>query len=355
MTISFEDIAKELKKDSTQFTSAREAGKVMGWADTGNYALNWAVSNRFNGGYPMGHVVELFGPEAAGKSLLVARTIAEFQKQFEDGFTLLDDTENAFNPDWAERSLGVDVDRLQLIGSVTVEDHFKAVEAVLQALKKQDPPVPALIALDSLALLTDDHELESEFNVHRVGGRAKEIRKLFRKTRPLLKNMPVLYMLTNHETANIGGWGSTTDTPGGTGPRYQSSVRISLKNPKKIKKGSEVRGVQVRASIVKNRVTSPYREATISIPFYRPISRYSGLIPVLVELGIIEPSGRTISYEEEDTGVYIQKTNPIKQDRSAQELVEKYPDILTKADEMIASQEDETSISEDYEIGDDDE
>ena len=339
---SFDDIAEQLSDKETNFVSARKTSKVLGWVDTGNYALNWAISNRLDRGYPLGHVVEIFGPESSGKSLLIARAIAEFQKKYEDGKCFLDDTEYAFNPDWAEKSLGVNVDELGITSSVTIEDHFKMVEKIITYLKKKD--LKGLVALDSIALLSDDHEIESDFKVSKVGGKAKEIRKLFRKLRPMLQNYPCLYMLTNHETANIGGWGSDTTTTGGSGPRYQASVRLQLRAPKQIRKGSNTVGVFVRPYVKKTRFATPYRETHISLPFDRPISRTSGLIPVLLEIGAIGESGRTLTIDGEDTGIYTQKTNPIKQDTSSAELFEKYPDIIQKANSILEEQEQERAI-----------
>lgn len=339
---TFKELAKELSNDDTVFVSAREGGKVVDWVSTGNYALNWAISNRFNRGYPLGHVVEIFGVESTGKSLLMARAISEFQKAFGDGWTFLDDTENAFNPDWAERSLGVDVDRLQLTGSVTISEHFEAVKRILHKAREKEKHV--FIGLDSLALLMDEYEDTNEFVKDRPGSKAKEIRKLFRKTRPLVKGLPAMYMTTNHETTKIGGWGSPTTTTGGTGSRYQSSVRINLRKPKKIKKGSDIVGVMVRPHIEKTRFTTPFRETNLVIPFNASISKTSGLIPVLLELGILKVKGRTLVYEGEDTGIYAQKTNPVKQDASSAELLEKFPALLEKADKMLEEQEAEASM-----------
>lgn len=346
------DLLDAMDNEGLEFTSAREAGEVEGWLNTGNYALNYVISNRLQRGYPLGHTVEIFGDPSTGKSFLVKRAIAEAQRA--GGAAFLDDTEGAFNPDWAERALGVDPDVLGLRRSNTVEDHEQLCTAfvdVVQRLADADDPAPYLLSCDSLALLTTQEELEDDFGDPGMHGarRAKMIRRLFREVGSKVADLPVVYIATNHTIADIGNpFGTGKTTPGGSGPKFQASVRLSLRKPKKIKRDGEVTAVRIRAVVDKNRLAPPFRETVMAIPFDRPISPYSGLIPILLGAGLIDTTaGHTIEYEGEDTGIYAQKNDTLKQDASAEKFVDRYPEIIDIADEYFAEQEEQVALDRD--------
>lgn len=335
--------------------AARDAAQVRGWLSTGNYALNWAISGRFQRGYPLGHVVEIFGDHSTGKSFLVARAVAE--AQLAGGHALLDDTEGAFNPEWSARTLGVDVDALAYLQphSRTVEEHYDAIKAFTDTVRDLwgEPeltrpvpvaaPTPYLLALDSLALLSTEHELESGMDKVSLT-RAKLIHRMFRMIGSAISDQPICYLITNHTIANIGGGPyRPTTTPGGGGPKYQASVRLDLRTPSKIKKKStgEVTGVVIRVIVAKNRIAPPFREVKIAIPFNRPIDSHSGLIETLLWLGLISTSkGHSIVYRGEDTKIPGHKSKGhLDRDLSAARLLQKFPKLLEEADAELAKRE----------------
>lgn len=331
------DFLDKLQDAGLNVKVASDAAQVAGWVDTGNYALNYAISGRFNRGWPLGHMAEIFGAEGTGKSFLVARAVAEMQKA--GGLVLLDDTEGAFNPKWARQQLGVNVENLIYTRSGTVKEHHDFVDAVIEAFDTEEDAA-LLLALDSLALLSTDHEMKVKLDKPSMT-KAKEVRAHLRILGKALHDRKIVYLMTNHTIANIGSspWESNTTTPGGGGPKFESSIRVSMRTPKKIKAGDEQVGVIVRAVIEKNRLCPPYREAEIAIPFDRAIERTSGLIPVLVSLGIVKISGRTLTYERKDTGIKAWKSKKLKQDKSSALLLDTFPDIIEKADAELAERE----------------
>lgn len=322
--------------------SAADASNVQGWVSTGNYALNWAISNRFvSRGWPLGHVAELYGDPSSGKTFLLSRAIAEIQRM--EGVALLDDTEHRFSKDWARRKLGVDVEALLYHSTGTVEDHYRLVKNLLDAVEKTKDTRPVLMALDSLGILGTDKEREDQMDKADMT-RAKQIRKMFRLLVDATKGKPFLYLAANHTYEKIGAspWESSRESSGGGGFKYQSSVRLSLRTPKKVKgdKGDDLKGMIVRGVVEKNSITIPFREASVMIPFDKPIVPHSGLVDKLLDLGYLDTTkSHTLVWQEEDTGIKAHKSNLLKQDESAVELLTAYPDLLTTVDEDLATKE----------------
>lgn len=335
---------KALQKHGLEgVTSAADGAKVSGWLHSGNFALNWAMSGKFLRGYPLGHVVEAFGDPSTGKSFLIARVIAEALNL--GGVALLDDTERAFNPVWSAMALGVDTQRLAYPtpSSQTVQDHLSTVQAYAKAVREVGITKPCVLALDSLALLSTVHEMEHPEKADMT--RAKEIKKLFRIMGQELSSLPVLYIITNHTIANIGDIWNPRTTGGGGGVKFQASIRIDLRTPKKLKVGKDYVGVMVRAFIDKNRFAPPWRSANIIIPFHSAIRPHSGLLEVLYATKVVVHNGKrggSLLYKGEDTGIDAQAPENqapdfVKWDEAAGALLEKYPNLLTEADAIADS------------------
>lgn len=310
--------------------SARDALQIKGYLDTGNYALNWALSNRLRGGYPLGHTTELFGDPATGKSFLAARAMAMAQRS--GGVAMLDDSERAYNIEHSER-VGINVDDLAVTQSDTVDDHLAAVKGFIAAYKVTKPKGPGICVLDSLAQLSTKHEMEVGLD-KRDMTKASELKAFYRLVLGQLSELPVMHLATNHKIAGLGMFQEAT-TPGGGGSKFISSVRIDMRAVSKIKKNGEVIGTLCRAVICKNRFTSPWREVRLAIPFETPISAASGLIPLLQYLGVLEKRGEFLSYKGEKVGrAYAPKNKDkfIEQDDLAESLLDQYPEILDETD-----------------------
>ena len=323
---------KALAGQDLEVKSARNALSSQGYLDTGNYALNWAIAGYFDGGYPLGHSTEIFGDPGTGKSFLISRAIAEVQSR--QGVALLDDSEGAYNLEWIH-TLGVNSEALGYISSHTVKDHLKAARAFIDAYKKLGLSGLGVLACDSLALLSTAHELEVGLD-KRDMTKAQELKTFFRIVAKQLYDLPVVYLCTSHAIANIGGWGSSRTTSGGSGPKYQASIRLDLRAAAKIKQGADITGVVARAVVAKNRVVAPWKEVKLAIPFYRPISRASGLIPLLIKLGFLGTSGQFLTLEGKKLPIKTYKSKMLEQDRSAEKLLEDHPDLLERCNDVLA-------------------
>lgn len=311
--------------------SARDALQIQGYLDTGSYALNWALSNRLQGGYPLGHTTELFGDPATGKSYLAARAMAMAQKA--GGVAMLDDSERAYNIEHAER-VGINVDMLAVAQSDTVKDHLKAVEGFITAYENSKLKGPGICVLDSLAQLSTDHELKVGLD-KRDMTKAAEVKAFYRIVLGRLAALPLLHLATNHKIAGLGMFQEST-TPGGGGAKFISSVRIDMRAVSKIKKNNEVVGTLCRAVICKNRFTAPWREVRLAIPFEGPISPASGLIPLLTYLGVIQKRGDFLFYNDVKIGRYYKaKDKFLAQDDLAESMLDQFPEILDATDQAI--------------------
>ncbi len=326
---------KALENSGLQVKSARDALQVKGWLDTGNYALNWAISGRFLRGYPLGHTGELFGDPSTGKSLLVARAIAMAQQQ--GGHALLDDVENAYNAEHAA-SIGVDVDALAYCRSRTVKNHLDATLSFAKAFKGTGSPGPGVIACDSLSQLTTEHELDTKLEKKDMS-KAGELKAFYRVVGGELFDLPVLHLATSHTIAAIGQYNTRT-TSGGGGPKFTATFRIDLRAVTKIRdpqNKKEVIAVLCRAVVDKNRIVAPWKEVQFALPFHAPISRASGLVPLLVTLGILEERGNFLYHEGQKMGrAYKTKERFLAQDETGEQILDQFPELLEDADKAIA-------------------
>ncbi len=323
-----------LQGSDLDIKSSRDALSTRGFLDTGNYGLNWAISGRFLRGYPLGHTCEIFGDPGTGKSFLITRALSMVQEQ--GGVAMLDDTEGAYNLEWID-TLGVNPDHLGYKRSRTVKDHLAVAQAFIKAYADLKLEVPGVLSCDSLALLSTTHELEVGLD-KRDMTKAAELKGFFRIVGGELFEIPAVYLCANHTIAQIGGYGQSRTTPGGGGPKFQASVRLDLRAISKIKSEGQFTGVICRIIVAKNRIVAPWKEASLAIPFYKPLSRYSGLIPILLQLNLLGVHGQFLTFEGEKIPikVYKAKDNFLRQDESAEELLESFPDLLKRCDAVLA-------------------
>lgn len=323
-----------LTEAGLEVKSARDACQVKGWLDTGCWALNWAISGRLQWGYPLGHTIEIFGDPSTGKSFLIARAIAMAQAAKGEG--LLDDTEGAYGVAWMQ-ALGIDTDRLAYRHSRTVKDHLETAQGFVKAYQAAGIQGPGILACDSLALLSTEHELEVRLDKPDMT-KAKALRTFFRIVGHEFFDMPVVHMSTNHTIANIGDMFNKRTTPGGGGVKFQASVRLDMRAISKIKSkdGDGYDGVLCRVVVDKNRIVAPWKETRLAIPFHQPISRGSGLIDLLIRLGVLEARGQFLFYQGRKVGRhYEDKKHFLKQDEQAESLLDQVPELLDTVDAQI--------------------
>lgn len=349
-------IAKYRKSDITV-----DNGKVdCNFIDTGNYALNYIMSGSFDVGLPEGQVTEIFGDSASGKSLLLYNIISNFQKKYKDGVVILDDTEHAY-VEYLGSTLEIDSNRLIKLSSSTVEEHaaviafggkvpirkddkveeITVVPLLNELLKKGIKHI--LVAVDSIALLSTRHELEIGLDKPDMS-KAKSLKAFMRLITPIIKQYGVTYIVTNHLISVIGAMFPTKVVPGGFGIVYQSSIRLGLtvSGKLKTKDTNSIVGVISTVITAKNRFAPPFRKCELEILFNKGMSRYSGLISLLTNLGIIKLANGGW-YELIDGSMKFQSKN----------LEEKWPelrkkilssDILMRNSEIIEDKTEEKQI-----------
>lgn len=288
------DLSEDGKiKDSGTHITLGASRPPIEWFSTGNYALDWCISNKlYDGGLPLGRVIELFGDPSAGKSLIVARIMGEVQAA--GGIAIYDDVEAARDEVFMKK-MGCDTSPGAMITAETqtVEEHFKFVMQSMDVVRDKKFEGPMIIVLDSLAALSTKHEMETGLDKVDMT-RAKVIKAAMRLVGGELNRKRVLYIACNHTIANIGApkYAEQSTSPGGGGVKFHASVRIELDVREKYRNEvGLVTGVRVQAEVVKNKLTPPFRACNIKVDFERGIDQYSGLFEVLVKAGVVTHTG----------------------------------------------------------------
>jgi len=298
MTLDKKKLDKELDEDLGIKTGVESP--VREWVTSGNYALDWAISGKLlGGGFPVGRVVEVFGDPSTGKSVLLMNAMKATQDMVGEAF--YDDPEQGYDEFFAKNALGVDVKNIHMTDSQTVEEHFEKVEKAVKKVRAYDDNVLVTFALDSLAMLSTRHEMDTGFEKVDMF-KAKLIRQGMRKLGGWFNKQRVLYLISNHVIDNIGViYGPKTTTPGGGGIKFQASVRVELNLGKRIideRNKNKVSGVHVRAEVVKNKVSPPFKKCEFDIYFERGVDKWSGFFEVLVGEGIFIEAGGWYVYKE---------------------------------------------------------
>jgi len=246
------------------------------------------------GGFPRGRVVEVFGPEATGKTTLVLHVIAEAQKR--GGQAAFIDAEHAMDPSYAA-SVGVDVDNL-LISQPDYGEQALEIAEVLVRSGAVD-----VIGVDSVAALVPKAELEGEMGDAHMGLQARLMSQALRKLTAIVSRSKTCFIFVNQIREKIGFFlGSPETTTGGRALKFYSSMRIDIRRIAALKEGDKIIGNRVKVKIVKNKVAPPFKEAQFDIIYGAGISKEGDLIDCGVDVGLIEKSGTWYSYGGERLG-----------------------------------------------------
>lgn len=284
-------IEKQFGKGSVMRLGDAGAIRDIEVVSTGSLALDVALGV---GGVPRGRVVEIYGPEASGKTTLALQIVAECQKL--GGTAAFVDAEHALDPVYAGH-IGVDVDELL----VSQPDHGE------QALEITDMLVRSgavdLIVIDSVAALTPKAEIEGEMGDHHVGLQARLMSQALRKLAGNIKRSNCLVFFINQIRIKIGVmFGNPETTTGGNALKFYASVRLDIRRIGAIKKGDEIVGNLTRVKVVKNKVSPPFKIAEFEILYGHGVSREGELIDLGVTHNLIEKSGSWYSYNGDRIG-----------------------------------------------------
>lgn len=315
ISLAVEQIEKQFGKGSIMKLGEASAGKEADSVPTGSIALDLALGV---GGLPRGRVVEIYGPEASGKTTLALHAIAEVQKK--GGTAAFVDAEHGLDPVRAGE-IGVNVDDLYISQPDTGEQALEIVESLVRSGGLE------VIAIDSVAALVPRSELEGEMGEASIGVQARLMSQALRKLSGVISKTKTVVIFTNQIRHKIGVlFGNPEVTPGGLALKFYSSIRIDLRKIGTIKDGDLAIGSRHRARVVKNKVAPPFRVAEFDIMNAGGISGSGGLIDVGLEFGVLEKSGNFLKMDDTMLG---------QGREAAKTYLEEHPKMAAKVEDAI--------------------
>ena len=258
---------------------------------TGSISIDHALGI---GGVPTGRVVEIFGPEASGKTTLTLQIIAQAQKK--SGTAAFVDAEHALDPTYASK-LGVDLDNLL----VSQPDHGEQALEIVEVLVRSGGA--DVVVVDSVAALVPRAEIDGEMGDAQVGLQARLMSQAMRKLTAVVSKSQTCLIFINQLREKIGVmFGNPETTTGGRALKFYSSVRLDIRRIGAIKDGDRVVGNRTRLKVVKNKVAPPFRQAEFDLMYGEGVSREGDLLDLAVEGRIVEKSGTWFSYNGDRLG-----------------------------------------------------
>ncbi|HXZ59812.1 MAG TPA: recombinase RecA [Steroidobacteraceae bacterium] len=322
-------IEKQFGKGSVMRLGDAAASYDVETVSTGSLGLDIALGI---GGLPRGRVVEIFGPEASGKTTLTLQVIAEVQRA--GGTAAFVDAEHALDPSYAEK-LGVNINELLVSQPDTGEQALEITDMLVRSNAVD------IVVVDSVAALTPKAEIEGEMGEMQVGLQARLMSQALRKLTGNIKRSNTIVVFINQIRMKIGVmFGNPETTTGGNALKFYASVRLDIRRIGAIKNGEEVVGNMTRVKVVKNKVAPPFREAEFEIMYGQGISREGEIIELGSSLGIIEKSGAWYAYKgnrigqgKDNARAYLQSNREV-----AREIEEQIRARLLPPRQRIAEQ-----------------
>ncbi len=289
---------------------------------TGSIGIDHALGI---GGLPRGRIVEIYGPEASGKTTLALHVVAEAQKK--GGICAFVDAEHAMDPDYTKK-LGVKTDELLISQPDTGEQALEIVESLVRSGKID------VIVVDSVAALTPKDEIEGDMGAHHVGKQARLMSQALRKLTAIVSKSKTVVIFINQIRMKIGVmFGSPETTPGGKALKFYCSVRIDIRRIAQIKKGEEVVGSRTRVKIVKNKTAAPFRKTEFDIIYGEGISHEGELLALGEKYGLVKKAGASYSYEDYKLGRgYDAARKSLREDKKIAKELEKEIKAAQKAE-----------------------
>jgi len=258
------------------------------------------------GGVPRGRVIEIFGPEASGKTTLAQHVVAEVQK--EGGIAAFIDAEHALDPDYAQK-IGVDVNNLLISQPDTGEQALEILETLVRSNAVD------VVVIDSVAALVPKAEIEGNMGDAHMGLQARLMSQALRKLTGIVSKTKTVVIFINQTRQKIGVFfGNPETTPGGNALKFYCSIRVEVRRSAQIKQADKIIGNRVKVKIVKNKVAAPFRTTEFDIMYNEGISISGDTLDTGVEHKVIHKSGNSYEFDGEKLGVGREKAKQFLRD-----------------------------------------
>jgi len=283
---SFAQIEKQFGKGSVMLLGQRSKEPMEDAISTGSILINQALGV---GGLPRGRVVEIYGPEASGKTTFTLHAIAQAQKA--GGTCAFIDAEHAMDPEYA-RNIGVNIDELIISQPDYGEQSLEITEMLVRSNAVD------LLVVDSVAALVPKAELEGSMGDQHIGLQARLMSQAMRKLTPIVHKSKTVLIFINQIRHKIGGmpFANNETTTGGNALKFYSSIRLDVRRIATLKQGDKAFGNKVAVKVVKNKVAPPFKRVEVDIIFGKGISEELDLLDTALSCGIVKQSGAWLSF-----------------------------------------------------------
>jgi recombination protein RecA len=284
---------------------------VVETLSSGSLALDKALGV---GGYPVGRIVEIYGPESSGKTTLALHLIKEAQLKHSSKTCLFVDMEHALSPSYAQ-SIGIDIENWLFSQPSCGEEALEIIEKLLKTGEI------SVVVLDSVAALIPKAELDGDYGESKMGLQARLMGQAMRKLTGLVSKSNCILVFINQIREKIGVmFGNPETTTGGNALKFYASVRLEVRKGAKVKDGENIDGNLTKVKIIKNKVSPPFKECEFEIKFGVGIDRLGELIDICVENSVLTKSGSFFSYGDIKLGQGREQVRELLKDN--EELVE---------------------------------
>lgn len=291
---------------------------------TGSLGLDIALGV---GGLPRGRMVEIFGPEASGKTTLALHAIASVQR--DGGVAAVVDAEHALDPSYAAR-IGVNLQELLLSQPDSGEQALEITEQLVRS------GAVDLVVLDSVAALVPEAEIEGQMGDQQVGLQARLMSKAMRKLTSIISKTRCCVIFINQLRQKIGvSFGPSEVTTGGNALKYYTSVRLDVRRVGALKEGERVYGARTRVKVVKNKLAAPFQGTEFDIIYGQGVCRTAELLDLGEEVGIVRRNGGWYSLGEQRLGQGREKARQFLQDN---------PELSAELEQLVRGSVKPTSL-----------